>query len=848
MDGSILKDKRVQIACVLIACTIIALVLRLFSIPQLTAGGQVRLFAEDTWYNLRQVEILTKTFTYPWFDPMTSYPQGKVLGWGPVFPIIASIPVWLSGAATRADVISVISWVPAVLGALMVPVLYFIGKTLRDWKTGLFAAASVAVISGIYFQRSAFGFPDHHISEILFSGLFCLAYIAALVQPRPESLRLKEPMTYRNTLIFSVFAGITLLLGLLTVPTFLLFVLIAVLFSLVQFIMDKYAGNDSGYLFVINGITFAVAAAGFAIFGLHSNSLSLSEYSPGLLAVLLVALAGIVVMYVLSVRLGNWKTYIVGVCAAAVAGLAVLFIGFSDVAGKMSQAATTFFFNLSNQKVIQEMGGWTIERAWSSYNIGLIFFIAGLALLLFVVVKQREKTSLFVLVWSAVLLSITILHMRYEYYLAVAVSLVIGLLFGYLVGVVQAWPVSTAKPYGQQKAPLVERKAQDREKTDRGKKKAKMPGKPAARSPASNPQYYTLVLVGVFLAFFAASAYHDYQTLTITRTDVLPAEWSEALNWAKSNLPDPGVPYIGIYDQENWTYPDTAYGVLSWWDYGHWITVIARKIPVTNPFQDNVRGRNGASAYFLSQSEDEAERIADHMGVRYVISDDRMGNTKFLSMIPWYNDSLSEGYFTTTFANPSAGGNDVWYIDAPYYHTMVGRLQNLDGSDTLPSKAAYVEYSDSDRANPVVIKSGTANYTTAVSMAEQYNRSAAPGTHAVVLGGSLSQPLDHVPALRHYRLIFESAPQGPEGHSVKIYERVEGAKIRGEGLIELDIVTNQGRHFTYRQQSQDGLFIVPYPTVNSTYEVRATGPYRIAGTSLQFSVSPEDLASGRQVN
>jgi len=34
------------------------------------------------------------------------------------------------------------------------------------------------------------------------------------------------------------------------------------------------------------------------------------------------------------------------------------------------------------------------------------------------------------------------------------------------------------------------------------------------------------------------------------------------------------------------------YGVLSWWDYGHWITTIGERIPNANPFQQ--RNTNGS--------------------------------------------------------------------------------------------------------------------------------------------------------------------------------------------------------------------------------------------------------------
>jgi len=113
-----------------------------------------------------------------------------------------------------------------------------------------------------------------------------------------------------------------------------------------------------------------------------------------------------------------------------------------------------------------------------------------------------------------------------------------------------------------------------------------------------------------------------------------------------------------------------------------------------------------------------------------------------------------------------------------------------------------------------------------------------------------------VPALQHYRLVHES-PQnvfgnvgagGPDLKSVKIFEYVPGAHIKGDGIIEVPVVTNTGRAFTYRQESVNGTFIVPYATSGWSGEVKTTGPYRIAGTGQTFDVTEEDIQQGRTIN
>jgi asparagine N-glycosylation enzyme membrane subunit Stt3 len=50
------------------------------------------------------------------------------------------------------------------------------------------------------------------------------------------------------------------------------------------------------------------------------------------------------------------------------------------------------------------------------------------------------------------------------------------------------------------------------------------------------------------------------------------SEWLETMTWMRYNTPDPGIDYLAIYEKpknSTYPYPDTAYGVMSWWDYGH---------------------------------------------------------------------------------------------------------------------------------------------------------------------------------------------------------------------------------------------------------------------------------------
>jgi dolichyl-diphosphooligosaccharide--protein glycosyltransferase len=113
-------------------------------------------------------------------------------------------------------------------------------------------------------------------------------------------------------------------------------------------------------------------------------------------------------------------------------------------------------------------------------------------------------------------------------------------------------------------------------------------------------------------------------------------------------------------------------------------------------------------------------------------------------------------------------------------------------------------------------------------------------------------PVDTVPALQRYRLVHESpdnvfSSTTVDVRYVKIFEYVKGAHIKGDGIIEVPIVTNTGRTFTYRQASSNGEFIVPYSTTGTPYDVKTTGKYTISGTGRQYDVPDSAVLLGLTV-
>ena len=104
-----LKNRHTQLVIgLVILFSFFALWLRL--LPMLNMGDTDVLnmvASDDPLYNLRQVEQILANFpNYAWYDPMSLFPTGTTIYWGPLFPTIIAIVCLITGASTRPEIIS----------------------------------------------------------------------------------------------------------------------------------------------------------------------------------------------------------------------------------------------------------------------------------------------------------------------------------------------------------------------------------------------------------------------------------------------------------------------------------------------------------------------------------------------------------------------------------------------------------------------------------------------------------------------------------------------------------------------------------------------------------------------
>ena len=867
----------------------LAFILRIIPAFFIKDPGFLYIFDTDSWYTMRQIEVMVKDFpVYNWFDPMTAYPTGKIVDWGPLYPGISAILCLVMGATTRNGIIFMAGWVSPLMAVVMVPLMFQLGKTVWNRKVGIIAAGLISVISIQYFSFSSYGWTDHHIAEVLFSTLFFLSYLFTLEYVKGYPVELRSAKSLVFPLFLSFTTAVIFFLALLSSTTVVLTLIVIAIYTFFQFILDYFTNRNPDNLFFVNSVILSVLVIFLFIFGFKREGLSFSGYSIGIVYVHCALLAETVLLYSLSLLFRGKKLLYLSALTAICSGGFISMLIYPPFHNLVQEVLLLFSGTSVYSVGVVETLPWTLSAAWENFNFSLILMAGGLLVLGYYVVKTRRDNHIFILIWSVVMLLLTIQYQRFQYYFAVSLVILAAIciaepfewrkdkIINYFWGVFsKGFKFSPSTTGGETEKPqkIAPSTKQDMKKS--GKKLAKS-------TTTTFPSLKNIIVISVLLlgtGFFVISVSQAISYGENTPQHQLSPDWIESLTWLKTNTPDTGIDYFKSYDVHGFSYPPGSYGIMAVWDAGHWITFFAERIPIANPFQDNLVGSSGSAAYFLSQNESQADGILQSLGGRYVITNSDMAIDTFTNLVPWQSNSVDISPYIKWFLAPDKNDPSnllkVHLYDDAYFQTMVVRLHNFDGSMQTPNTVDYIQYTI--RQVPAVGESaGDVNGYARVITDEQrqdglkyYNNSPfvsegislSPGRYSNIFSDLPNQTILQIPALKHYRLIYESPnnasakifPESepiilPDIKYVKIFEYVEGAHIRGEGVIELPLVTNTGRTFTYRQESENGEFIVPYSTQDNPNGVHGTGKYHIIGTSRYITITEKDVTEANQVS
>lgn len=511
-------------------------------------------------------------------------------------------------------------------------------------------------------------------------------------------------------------------------------------------------------------------------------------------------------------------------------------------------------------------------KLYASFSVMGYLWIIALPLLTYKAVKDNSMEKILLVIWTIVILWALVQQNRFSYYFIVPAIILSGWLVRELAMAVkadEAWALfkknylSGGTTQTKDQPVAVYSSKQEAAKSRRESSKVKPVQKDNGKEKIAVAAVVLVIALGVILVpTYALTTQYTHSTGGPNDA------WIDASLWLRDNTPEPGLDWFGRYEQplqdidgdgiedtgsgigiehfENqasivpFDYPGIAYGVLSWWDYGHWLEVIGERMVNANPFQFGVGGRRGnvtdemipgAAPFFVAESEEAATQILQdidpregYVGARYIVTDIEMasGMSKFYAMTAWTLDM--ENYrinINLNGINQSIIGSDR------YFNSMVVRLHMLDANGLEQYRLIYEGIPDSS----------------ATSMASQE---------------TLYKQL--------YNRIYSQNISTTNTGYVKIFEYVNGAVLNGTAApnetvnLSLTIQTNQNRVYNYVQSvraDENGSFsfTVPYSTTGPdgdgvNFAVKPMGDYTIKSGSSEavINVTENDVMSGNTLN
>lgn len=789
----------------------IALYLRIIlPYDQVFSDEWIKFTGIDAYYHMRLVDNIV--FNFPnltSFDPYFLYPNDAGAGGIHFFNWLLAGIIWVIGlgSPTQHTIDVIGAYFPAVLAALTVIPVYFIGKALFNRWVGVLSAALISVMSGEFLGRSILGFTDQHIAEVLFTTTTILFLILALKSARQRQLTLsdlkrRDWAKATKPIIYSLLAGFFLAIYLLTWMGALLFTFIIAGYLVIQFIIDHLRRKSTDYLTIAGTISLFIAVVIFV------PSSPGTLYTLPMIAALLIppVLAGISrLMTTKGLKPVYYPLSLLGILAV---GMGVLYLGNTPLFNSMisqlgilnpvGDSSTT---TMEMQPIFFPTGAFSTSVTWGNFTTGLYLSIISLGLLIWHAARGDNAERNLLLVWSVVILLATLGQRRFAYYFAVNVAVLTGyfswlfLRFTFLLG--DWFSNQIQSGFWQRVGKMIE--VTETKATEEAKEKKK-------RTYGFSPIKYAFIAIAVIIIFInvfvlnMASAVNNASVARFAPSDA----WQSSLVWMKENTPDPFgnpdfyyhvdepppqrqymslKPGASIADRLEWVrtkkesydYPESFYGVLSWWDYGYWITRIAQRVPNVNPGQPSILITLVANA-FLSQDEDSAREIIRGLDSAYLVIDHMTTTTKLWAIAEWADQEYTD--FADNYYLPQEGTLMPIRLFYPeYYYTLGARLYNFDGEAVIPEVTIVVGYEENTNGKgqsykQIIDIETFSSYNEALS----YMASQESPNYRIVGSSPFISPVP-LEAIKDYKLVHSSATGIPVREvglvpEVKIFEYI----------------------------------------------------------------------------
>lgn len=631
---------RVGLVLVPIGLFLLALMVRALPWASVLTPKHVYFFGHDAYYHMRRILYALENFpAFLNFDSYINFPHGAKPIWTPFFDATVACllrPFYHAGDVQMIE--RMVVWVPPFLGAGTVLVLYFLAKRHFGFHVAWVSALLLSVLSAHYWY-SQVGFVDHHAAVALVSTLLLAAVMELFRRlsnteiqnaPDPESTVISTAMRSKSLLASAAATG--LLLGglLLLWPGGLIFAAL-VEGAFMVYLISRRTAVDAARFAGLSVLIYAIAFILVFPFSYHNtwpqwNAFSpvvLSRFQPWMFAMLMIHGVACALLWRWAPSGRIQRRRLLQAVGIGVIIIAISILAIPEIRIGLADAWRWLFKNEAFQQMVNESkpifhnGPRVAELRLSRF---IYVFPIALATLWICARRQHVVPTVLLLIgWSLVLAIVTLLQKRFMNSFSVAFALVIGWNCVHAFKLrPQSWRCSSAK---------------------------------------------TAAAVAIFtgiIAFFLWPVFGAYNQPVQTMTRRLQKIafripnflHYRAAQWLRENTP----PTSGFLD----TSRTPEYAILSTWSQGHLLEYVARRPTVVDNFGDDLGGDNfeQSLAYFKS-SEQEAVKIAEQLGVRYIMTTLFVTNEDVQSMAyRFYHNGSGFHHHRLVYMTPKSPGVD----------------------------------------------------------------------------------------------------------------------------------------------------------------------------------------------
>lgn len=574
-----------------LALFVLSVAVRALPAREVLVEGRTFFLGYDAYYHMRRIVYSIVHFPAALgFDPYLNHPDGARAIWTPFFDWVFALalrPVFDPADPNALERAAV--WVPPVLGAATVVVVYFLALRFFGVAVALIAGGVLSVMSG-HFWYSQIGFVDHHAAVALAAALMLGAGMALLA---PQAAR-------RSPWLPAIATGIAFGGALLLWPGMLLhvgLVQVGLLVHLLTLPRGDEAIAFARRLALVHGFAFALLLP----FGANSSWEAWSRFSPVVLSEFQPWYFGVAAGFCLAC-VGGWRVERLArtrgrrVASALTIGGVLLVASaavFPDLSGSLGDAwewmakRDSFQDHVAESKpLFYTRDGFTLNVALVRLSMFSLLVPFALACGLVLTRGRADRASIRLLLWwSFGLCVVTILQKRFFNSASIAVSLLFALSFHGLY--------------------------------------TRLPAKLLARATSRWAARAVLAAVALFLLLPMIGSYRDH--IVNIRAgwggeDGTPSietrrkfAMIQMANWIRMRTPAPSA-WLDARARP-------TYGILAPWTLGHVLEYEARRPTVTTNFGDDIGRKNYLLARRYYQSEEgPAAELLDRLRVRYVIA------------------------------------------------------------------------------------------------------------------------------------------------------------------------------------------------------------------------------------